>query len=714
MHHTRSDKTHRPDDAFIQADTDSQWSKLPEMFYLQKLVLFFLTGAVAFAAGCRSISISTDNYEQQPPLAGMSQSNALMARALANYATGVLREGQQDSGAVTNYLRAIEFKPKLTSLYLRVAVQYLKRGANDQAIAVMEEACRSNPKSMESVFLLSQIYQIVNRPEEAGRAARKAVALEPKNNKGYIQLAALSIAAKDEQTAILVLRQALDKVSDPLPVLRLLGDLYHQHINSLAAGPGDINEAIKYYKRAVEFPTDDLSLDYLQKLGDLYVVTKQINKAITCFQKVAIHEPDNLQVKQKIALCYVALGDKEKALGLLKAIAGQDPQSPDIYYYLGDLYDSLGDKENAIKNFKAAHDADPSNPKSYLKLAFIHLRDNPLKAQEVIQDGLKSIPRERLFLEILAQIYLRNHQYNEALALFIQTQSSLPPDDPMLRDARFYVNYGIATQQCRLIEQAMSLYLKALEIDPDLLDTRVRLAILHVWQQDKDEAFSLMEDAICADPDKVAPWFFYAVISTRAGEYTQAVAAYGIAEKKAEKLSDHGASILDSAFYYNYAAAAERSGDYATAENLFTRAILLDPENSDAFNYMAYMWAEKGIFLDNALDFVGHALEFEPDNAAYLDTLGWIYFKQGKYTEALELIRNARAVMPDDPTILDHLGDALAGLGYDEQALEAWKKSFQIDGNSALEKKLRARGIDVQQLRLKTRPLNQPPPAVDE
>ena len=348
-------------------------------------------------------------------------------------------------------------------------------------------------------------------------------------------------------------------------------------------------------------------------------------------------------------------------------------------------------------------------------MAVIHLRDNPQKAKEVLQDGLKRLPKERLFLEILVQIYLRNHQYNEALTLFDQMQASLSPDDSILRDPRFYIHYGTAAQQCRLIEKAIMLYSKALEIDPTLLDTRVRLAVLYVWVKDKEEAFSLMEDAIRAAPDDAAAWFFYAVISSRAEEYKQSADAFKIAEKMAERLPDHGAAALDTSFYFNYGAACERSGDYEVAENLLAKAITLNPENSDAFNYLAYMWAEKGINLDQALDYIHHALDIEPDNGAYLDTLGWILFKKERYEKALEFIENAHAMMPDDPTIMNHLGDVLAGMGRENQALEAWENSFQSDNsNISLEKKLREHGIDVEQLRINRKTVESPPPPVEE
>lgn len=638
-----------------------------------------------------------------------------MAEALANYGMGILREGQRDTGAVSNYLRAVELEPGLTALYLRVAVQRIRQGDKDKAVAIMEEAGHANPRSMDAALLLSQIYQIINQPEDACRAAQRAIEIAPENNKGYIQLASLYIAGKDEKKAGLVLRAALDKVKDQLPVLRMLGDLHAQKIGAAGTASADFKEAVSFYEKAGTFPADDLAPVYLQRLGDLYLADRQIDKALGCFQKVAIRDAENIQIQQKLALCYVAMGNREKALESLKIIAGQESPSPDLYYYLGELYDSLGDQEHAIENLKAARDAEPSNPKSYFKMAVIHLRDNPQKAKEVLQDGLKRLPKELLFLEILVQIYLNNRQFSEALALFEQMQANLSPNDSILRDPRFYIHYGIAAQQCQLFEKAIVLYSKALEIDPALLEARARLATLYIWMKNQGEALALMEDAVIANPNDLATWFFYALISSQAGEYKQAAAAFRIIAELVNPLPDHGAAVLDTGFYFNYGAACERSGDFATAEKLLTKAITLNSENSDAFNYLAYMWAEKGINLDQAIDYIHHALEIEPDNGAYLDTLGWILFKQGKYEAALEYIQNARTLMPDDPAILDHLGDVLAGMGRKKQALEAWKQSFQADSsNLSLERKLREHGIDSEQLRKDSKANEKPPPGLED
>ena len=112
------------------------------------------------------------------------------------------------------------------------------------------------------------------------------------------------------------------------------------------------------------------------------------------------------------------------------------------------------------------------------------------------------------------------------------------------------------------------------------------------------------------------------------------------------------------------------------------------------------MWAEKGINLEKALDYVSHALDLEPDNGAFIDTLGWIYFKQKKYQQALDQIQSALYFMPDDPTIVEHLGDILATLNNEQEAISWWKRSYLINpANKALEDKMRKHGVNIDELK---------------
>ena len=130
------------------------------------------------------------------------------------------------------------------------------------------------------------------------------------------------------------------------------------------------------------------------------------------------------------------------------------------------------------------------------------------------------------------------------------------------------------------------------------------------------------------------------------------------------------------------ASTLERERKYSDAEVIFRQMIAEDPKNADALNSFGYMLAERGQKLDEAVVFVQRALAIEPDNGAYLDTLGWAYYKQNRFEQAETPLRKAAAQLPTVSVIQDHLGDLLSKRGLLDEAIAAWQKALDGDGES--------------------------------
>src|SRR5262249_16774195 len=125
----------------------------------------------------------------------------------------------------------------------------------------------------------------------------------------------------------------------------------------------------------------------------------------------------------------------------------------------------------------------------------------------------------------------------------------------------------------------------------------------------------------------------------------------------------------------------EQAGLYDKAGNLFRKTIAVDPSNAaDAYNYLSYMWADHNMHLEEAEQMIKLALQANPNNGAYIDTLGWLEFRQGKFDQALsDLQRAAGKLTREDPVGLEHTGDGCAELDKSAQALEAWQKALSLD-----------------------------------
>jgi tetratricopeptide (TPR) repeat protein len=116
---------------------------------------------------------------------------------------------------------------------------------------------------------------------------------------------------------------------------------------------------------------------------------------------------------------------------------------------------------------------------------------------------------------------------------------------------------------------------------------------------------------------------------------------------------------------------------------------MLDPDFDEALNHLGYMWAERGINLQIARDMIERAVKAEPENPAYLDSLGWVLFQLKKPAEALPPLQKAVELLKEpDATVFDHLGDVLKALGRLPEAREAWQKSLAVEPSEAVKRKL--------------------------
>jgi len=162
---------------------------------------------------------------------------------------------------------------------------------------------------------------------------------------------------------------------------------------------------------------------------------------------------------------------------------------------------------------------------------------------------------------------------------------------------------------------------------------------------------------------------------------------YGDAEQSAQKAEELARDNSDKeTAWFMLGAIYERQKKFDQAEQEFRKVLDVNPNNAPVLNYYGYMLADRGLRLDEATSMIQRAVTQEPNNGAYLDSLGWAYYKQNKLAEAEEYLRKAAERQSHDPTILGHLGDVYNKLGqkdravnYWERALSEWQKSVPAD-----------------------------------
>jgi tetratricopeptide (TPR) repeat protein len=126
----------------------------------------------------------------------------------------------------------------------------------------------------------------------------------------------------------------------------------------------------------------------------------------------------------------------------------------------------------------------------------------------------------------------------------------------------------------------------------------------------------------------------------------------------------------------------ERSGDRPNAEKTFLQILDQHPDHAATLNYLGYMWAENGVNLERAADMLNRAVNQEPLNGAYVDSLGWVYFRQGKLDLAEKYLTDATHLLPRDATVHEHLGDVIAKRGDITRALSLYRTALTLEPDS--------------------------------
>ncbi len=199
------------------------------------------------------------------------------------------------------------------------------------------------------------------------------------------------------------------------------------------------------------------------------------------------------------------------------------------------------------------------------------------------------------------------------------------------------------------------------------------------------ESVELLRTARTHHPEDYSVWIALAEALSSARQYDQAVAEFKAIEVNAKPARP---DLLNDQFYYTYGAAAERAKHYDLAEVCLQESIAMAPVDAEpqraarAFNYLGYLWLERGIKLDEAEKAILRANELLPDEGAFVDSLGWYYFQTKDFARALQHVTHAAELMdlsdPENAVVLDHLAQCHYALGHREDALREIRRAVAL------------------------------------
>lgn len=193
-------------------------------------------------------------------------------------------------------------------------------------------------------------------------------------------------------------------------------------------------------------------------------------------------------------------------------------------------------------------------------------------------------------------------------------------------------------------------------------------------KEDKEEAFSLLEEIAAAEPEKTDALIELGNLLRRDEHYQRAEEAYSQAIARLKTpTSEHWT------LYYSRGIAFERTERWPEAEADFLYALELQPEQPFVLNYLGYSWVDQGLNLDEAKDMLNRAVEARPNDGFIVDSLGWVYYRLEDYEKAVDSLERAVELQPGDPVINDHLGDAYWRVGREREASFQWRRALTLD-----------------------------------
>jgi tetratricopeptide (TPR) repeat protein len=505
-------------------------------------------------------------------------------------------------------------------------------------------------------FVEGMAFEENGEMERALEAYRKVLNVDPGQSELASRVAGLLIQQDDFPQAIDVLKDAIKANPNNAEPYQQLAFIYTRYLKKT-------DQAIDYANRAIALNPGDV--EGYQRLVEIELAAGQDRRAIEALDRALKVRSTDPNFWIRLGKLYVAIlfksdsqpkpDELKKTNEIFKRAAENAGDDPGILKDVADYYAASQQLKEAIPLYLRVLELQPDDANAREKLATGFVLTNQRdKAVEMLEQIIKEHPEKYQPYDLLAQVL-----DEEARSL----QRANRIEEAKAKFAKVAANYE-----------------QSLLINPNHAGTYVRLAELLLGAlRDPDRAVKLLGEARRRFPGAPEIVYYLAIAQREAKQSQQAVATFEEALHEAQLEEDD--DFVNAKFYFNYGAAAEQAGLYNKASDLLRKSIALDPENSaEACNYLGYMFADHNMNLDEAETMIRRALQSEPNNASYLDSLGWVEFRKGQFDQALDdLLRAAKTAERQDPVVFEHIGDTYLKLNRTREALEAWQKALSLD-----------------------------------
>jgi len=508
----------------------------------------------------------------------------------------------------------------------------------------------------------ASIYEDEDNLEGAIASYRQALKLNPRSALINMQLSHACYRAGHQAAAQRYGQKAVNLAPEDADCRLVLGNAYMQ--------AKDYGRAIIQYRQAYRLlPQDNI----LHTLAGLYEAKGLADSAIAVYER-RLQSQDNHAVRFQLASLLARSARWAEARDQYRRLLQADSTSPQLLAAMGSLHRVLNSPDSALYYFTRAEARQPANLqlKHYIFNLLLEKNDYPaaiLQAQQILELD----PGDQKIRLPLARLYLHLSDTARARA---QLAAVLEQDSTQAEALYYLARMKIDLKDFAAARAGLQ---KTLSLIPKLPEAWYLLGLCHVAADQPDSAVHAFRRSR-----------YYGNRSSI--DYQSAQAYYALERHRQalpyfRKLYPHYKKSV--AFLFQYGAVLERTGNFVEAVEIFRRLITLDPSHASALNYLGYMFAERGENLAEAESLIAKALQSEPDNPYFIDSMGWVYYMTGRFEQARAELERAVSLMPDDATLREHLGDAYMALDRVQQAIEQWRRALELDpGREAARKKI--------------------------
>ncbi len=614
------------------------------------------------------------------PLAAQTQEESGVADAYYHFAKARSLDGSgQWEEAIEEYQKALELDPTNSVIYSEMATTYYRHRQVDEAIEYGQRAVRADEDNLDAHELLGSIYtnMLSNAgaggtvaPEMIDRAIEEfeqIVRIDPNERQSYLMLGRLYRFKNDPERAAQVYRDFLE--------IQPGSEEGAISLAELQMDAGNVREAVEILAKFTE--EQQASQAALSTLGEAYSRLEEFDKAADTYEKALVLDRDNVDLLRARAQSLFFADRLEEAAGGYRQLLESEPEDALAMMRLGQIYRQQMKFEAAREQLQNASRLVPESSEIHFNLALVDRDDGRFAdslegIEKLLEDTERPNARytraerqnRRVFLTHVAIINTMLEQFDGAVAAFDQI-NSMDTDPDGTVDSYIVDTYRTAKDLGRAAERNG----QALEQFPDNRQLQLQHADIIAEQGEVEAGITALREMTTDGEEDLQIYSAMVGILQREKDYEAAQDVLN--EAKEHFNEDDQVHFLQGALY-------EQQKDYDAAEEAFRQALELDADNPAVLNYLGYMLADNNTKLDEALTMIQTAVETDPINGAYLDSLGWVYHRLGQMELAERFLKRALLFAASDPTIHEHLGDVYEETGRFDEARAEYERSVEL------------------------------------